>query len=80
MKAYTLRIEENLLSTLKQIGIKEKKTIREIILDALQKRIHDRASKTQELKERKMLQRAALLAGRISKEDIVSAIREDRNR
>ena len=80
MKAYTLRIEDGLLSTLKEMGIKEKKSVRGIILEALQQRIYARASKTQEFKERKVLERAALLASRLSREDVVRAIREDRGR
>ncbi len=80
MKAYTLRMENNLLSTLKELGIKEKKSIRDIILEALQQRLYARVSKTQELKERKILERAAFLASRLSREDVVKTIREDRRR
>ena len=80
MKVYTLRMEDSLLSVLKQIGIKEKKSIRDIILEALQQRLYARASKSEEFKEQKILQRAAFLANRLSKEDVVRAIREDRGR
>lgn len=80
MKVYPLRMEDSLLSALKEMGIKERKSVRDIILEALQRQIYARASKTQELKERKMLERAAFLASRLSREDIVEAIRQDRGR
>ena len=80
MKVYPLRMEDSLLSTLKQIGIKEKKSVRDIILEALQQRIYVRASKAHELKERKILERAAVLARRLTTQQVIDSIREDRER
>lgn len=80
MKAYTLRMEDDILTALKEAGLKEKKSIRDIILEALREKLFARARKSQSLKEQKMLQRAAILASRLSDEEIVASIREDRKR
>ena len=80
MKAYTLRLEDELLSTLKEIGLKEKKSLKAIILEALQEKIFLRGKDSQSLKEKKLMQRAARLASRLSDEQIVSSIREDHGR
>jgi len=80
MKAYTLRLEDQFLSTLKELGIKEKKSVRQIILEALHNRVNTRVSSAKELKERKMLERAAVLASRLPIEEVVKSIREDRQR
>ena len=80
MKAYTLRMDDDLLSAVKQIGLKEKKSVKDIILEALKQRIYGRASKAQQIKERKVLERGALLASRLSDQQVVASIREDRDR
>lgn len=80
MKAYTLRMEEDLMTALKEISIKEKKSLKVIILDALQNKIFSRMSKSDKLKEQKLLQRAAHLAHRLSDKDVLHSIREDRAR
>ena len=80
MKAYTLRLEDELLSTLKEIGLKEKKSLKAIIIEALQEKIFSRAKSSQSLGEKKLMQRAARLASRLSDEEIVSSVREDRSR
>ena len=56
MKAYTLRMEDGLLTSIKQLGLKEKKSVKDIILEALQEKIYQRASKSQDLKEKKLFQ------------------------
>ena len=80
MKVYTLRMDDDLLSAVKQMGLKEKKSVKDIILEALKQRIYGRASKAQQTKERKLLERAALLASRLSDQQVVASIREDRDR
>ena len=80
MKVYTLRIEEELMSTLKEVGLKEKKSLRVIIIEALQAKIFARASKSESLKEQRMMERAARLASRLRDQDIVGSLREDRSR
>ena len=80
MKAYTLRMDEETLTALKQIGIKEHKTVKDIILDALQQRIHGKARQSQDMKEKRLLEHAAVLARKIPKDDILYSIHEDRQR
>ena len=80
MKAYTLRMEDELLDALKEVGLREKKSLKSIIIEALQDKLFARANKSQSLKEKKVLQRAAQLASRLSDEQVVASIREDRDR
>ncbi len=80
MKAYTLRVEDDILSTLKEIGIKENRSVKDIILEAIEQCVSRRASKSQSLKEKTRLEWAARLAQRVPLEDIVRSIREDRGR
>ncbi len=80
MKAYTLRMEDQLLDTLKEIGLKEKKSLKAIIIEALRDKIFARSIKSQNFKEKKLMARAAHLASRLSDKEIVASIREDRNR
>ena len=80
MKAYTLRMEDELLTALKEVGLKEKKSLKSIILEAVHDKLFSRANKSQSLKEQKLLQRAAKLASRLSDEEVVASIREDRDR
>lgn len=79
MKMYTLRLEDDLLSVVKQLGIKEKKSIKDIILEALRDKIYKKATASQNLKEKRMFERAAILARRLSDEQVVASIREDRD-
>jgi len=80
MKAYTLRLEDELISTLKQVSLREKKSLRAIIIEAIQAKIFTQASKSENLKEQRLMERAARLAGRLKDGDIVTSIREDRQR
>lgn len=80
MKAYTLRLEDELISTLKQVSLKEKRSLRAIIIEAIQVKISTLASKSDNLKEQRMMERASRLASRLKDEDIVASIREDRHR
>jgi predicted transcriptional regulator len=80
MKAYTLRMEDQLLDTLKEIGLKERKSLKAIIIEALREKIFVRSVKSQNFKEKRLMARAAQLASRLSDKEIVASIREDRNR
>jgi predicted transcriptional regulator len=80
MKAYTLRLEDELIDTLKEISHKEKKSLRAIIVEALQVEILKRVSKSESLKEQRLMDRAAHLASRLKDEDILRSVREDRHR
>ena len=79
MKAYTLRMEDQLLTAVKQLGLKQKKSIREIIIEALTRELFKESAGSESLKEKKMFERAAILAGRLSDEQIVASIRQDRD-
>ena len=79
MKAYTLRMEDQLLTAVKQLSLKQKKSIREIILGALTKELFKKSADSESLKEKRMFERAAMLASRLSDEQIVASIREDRD-
>ncbi len=80
MKVYTLRLEDEFISTLKEIGLKEKKSLRTIIIEALQDKIFKRVSKSDSLKEQKKMEHVARLASRLKDDDILKSLREDRQR
>ena len=80
MKAYTLRLEDQLLTTLKEIGFKEKKSLKSIIIEALQEKIFKRGKNSQNLKEKKLMEKTARLASRLNDQQIIASIREDRLR
>ena len=80
MKAYTLRMEDGLLTALKELGIKEHKSMRNILLDAIAERLDRGASHNPSLKERQSWQKASRLARCIPLNDVVTTLREDRDR
>jgi predicted DNA-binding ribbon-helix-helix protein len=80
MKAYTLRLEDQLLTILKEIGFREKKSLKSIIIEALQEKIFKRGKSSQNLKEKKLMEKAARLASRLNDQQIIASIREDRLR
>jgi hypothetical protein len=57
MKAYTLRLDDGVLDALKHIGIKEKKTVREIMLECIAKRISHSLSENESLKEQREMEK-----------------------
>ena len=80
MKAYTLRMDDKLLTALKELGIREHKSMRDILLDAIADRLDRGASRTRSLKERQSWEKASRLARCIPLKNVVSALREDRDR
>ena len=80
MKAYTLRLEDQLLMAIKEIGLKENKSLKQFIIEAIEEKLSKNTSKTEDLKRRKMYERAARLASRLTDEQVVASIREDRER
>ena len=80
MKAYTLRLDNDILTALKHIGLRESKTVREIMLDLIFKKISANASASEQIKEQRDLKKAAELLKRLPVKKVVSAIREDRER
>jgi hypothetical protein len=80
MKAYTLRLDDGVLDTLKHIGIKEKKTIREIMLECIEKRISHRLSENESLKEQREMEKVAKLLSRLPTHKVVESIRKEREK
>lgn len=80
MKAYTLRLDDQLLMSIKEIGLKENKSLKQFIIEAIEEKISRQASKHEDLKRRKMYERAARLASRLTDQQVVDSIREDRER
>lgn len=79
MKAYTLRMEDQELDALKQLGLKERKSIKDIIMELIRERVYKKTRNFQTLQEKKMLERVAKIARRVSDEEIVASIRHDRD-
>lgn len=80
MKAYTLRLDDHLLRSIKEIGLKENKSLKQFIIEAIEEKLSKHASKSEDLKQRKLYERAARLASRLTTEQVVASIREDRER
>ena len=83
MKAYTLRLDDHLLMSIKEIGLKENKSLKQFIIEAIEEKLSKNASKSsksEDLKRRKMYERAARLASRLTDDQVVASIREDRDR
>ena len=77
MKAYTLRIDDELLNKIKYIALEENKNIREILLELLENKVKNfdfpKASNT---KNKKL----NLILNKIPDNDILKIIRDDRGR
>jgi hypothetical protein len=80
MKAYTLRLDDGVLDALKHIGIKEKKTVREIVLECIEKRISHRLSEDESLNEQREMKTAAKLLSRLPAQTVVQSIRKEREK
>jgi ribosomal protein L5 len=80
MKAYTLRLDEETIDALKRLGLKEKKTIREIMLELIHQKISLAVSRSERIREQKELQDAMQLLNRLTTEKITDSIREDHQR
>ena len=77
MKAYTLRIEEELLNKLKHISIEERKTIRELLIELIHLKIYESEYTTIEEGE---VEKVASILTRIEDNKVFHRIREDRER
>jgi hypothetical protein len=80
MKAYTLRLEDSVLDTLKHIGIKEQKNVREIVLDLIDRRISRGISDNESIKEQREMEKAVKLLERLPTQKVVQSIRRERER
>ncbi len=80
MKAYTLRMDDDILGELKTIGIKEKKSIRKLLMDLIASRISKDAEKSDNIVEQRRHSRVQKLLQRLPEEQVTRSIREMRNR
>jgi hypothetical protein len=80
MKACTLRLDDGVLDALKHIGIKEKKTIREIVLECIETRISHGLSENESLKEQQKMEKAARLLFRLPAHKVAKSIRKEREK
>lgn len=80
MKAYTLRLKDRLLLAIKESGLKDNKSLKQFIIEAIEEKLSKNTTKTEDLKRRKMCERSARLASRLTTEQVVASIREDRER
>ena len=80
MKAYTLRLNDQVLQELKYIGLKEHKSIRQILLELVEDRMHSPYIKLQPSHEKQKLNKVMSLLNRVPVSDIVKSIRQDRER
>jgi|GEM_PF-2302184 len=79
MKAYTLRIREEVLTALKHLGLKERKTVREILLELIERKLSSSMSKSESLKEQQNIEKVVCLLKRFPPNKVVQSIREDRD-
>jgi len=80
MKSYTLRLDDEVLDALKHIGIIENKTVREIVLECIEKRISRKLSEGESLKEQREMEKAAKLLTRLPTQKVIESIRKEREK
>ena len=80
MKAYTLRLDDEKMLALKMIALKEKKNLRQILLELIDKKISEYLPKDRKKERKGAVKKALELLQRISVEEIVSSVRKDRKR
>lgn len=79
MKAYTLRLDEKTLDSLKYIGLKEHKTTRQVMLELIHNRVREGVSSRNDAKAENQRRRFIRLLNRIPLAKALSSIREDRD-
>jgi len=80
MKAYTLRLDDELLIKLKYISLAEKRSIRDILLDLIEKKVSEVESLYPQIKQKDEINQVANILNKISDFDVYRIIREDRER
>ncbi len=80
MKAYTLRLDDEKMLALKMIALKEKKNLRQILLELIDKKISEYLPRNRKKEKKDSAKKALELLQRISVEEIVDSIRKDRER
>jgi hypothetical protein len=85
MKAYTLRLEDNVLQALKYISLEEHKSVKVLLTEMIEQKAVSSGGKARELvngksaHDREYRQVQAILH-KVSDADVVKYIREDRER
>lgn len=78
MKAYTIRMDDSLLEQLKLKAVQEKTTIRQLVLDGINEIM--KKKKKKKILTSSESKRMSELCSRVSTEQVVQWIREDRDR
>ena len=79
MKAYTLRLDTQILDNLKYISLQEKKSIRQILIELIEQRLNNKMTKDL-TKQQQEFKKISSLLNRISSVSMTESIREDRHR
>ena len=79
MKAYTFRLEDDIFESLKYIGLKEKKPIRQILIELVQQRV-SKAIQSDEQKTKKQNKQVQELTNRVTIVEVIHSLREDCHR
>ena len=79
MKAYTLRLDNQVLDNLKYISLQEKKSIRQILIELIEQRLNNKTTKDV-TKQQQEFKKILPLLNRISSVSMTESIREDRHR
>jgi predicted transcriptional regulator len=80
MKAYTLRLEDDLMNSLKTLSRRTQRSMRDIVAEALKKAVSGDAVAEEEAQYRRSLAQTAKLFSRLDTESVVASLREDRAR
>jgi hypothetical protein len=78
MKAYTLRLDDELLEGLKYICLEERKSIKKMLLDLIQEKLT--AYSIPKRREEQEGTRVKKILDKIQDKDVIQLIREDRER
>ncbi len=80
MKAYTLRVQNEVLDALKHISLKEHKTMRGILLELIEKKISSHSAHSEKMEEQKEMERVAHLMRKMPIGKVVKIIRGEREK
>lgn len=80
MKAYTLRINEDVLKKLKYISLEEKKNIREILLELIDTKIYRYKLPFSKKNPEEEAAEVKKILNKLSDKKVLASIRQDRKR
>ena len=85
MKAYTLRLEDNVLQALKYMSLEEHKSVKDVLTELIEQKAMLSGGKARELvragkKPGSEYQRVRTILAKVAHSDVVKYIREDRSR